>query len=45
MEGRIKEVKEEMTGWFEQGKVKAPCLLLLDGLDTLVAPENEVSKS
>lgn len=41
-EGRVEKMKEEMSHWLEEAVKKAPCLLVLDGLDTLLAPENEV---
>jgi hypothetical protein len=42
-ERRVDKVKEETNSWLEQAKGKVPCLLVLDGLDSLVGPENEVS--
>lgn len=42
-ERRVDKVKEEINSWLEQAKGKTPCLLVLDGLDSLIGPENEVS--
>ena len=43
-EGRIGTIKEKMSAWVEQGSEKAPALLILDGIDTLLPPEDEVSR-
>ena len=40
---RITKVKESMADWIEDAKRRAPTLLILDGIDTLLPPENEVS--
>lgn len=34
-----------MSAWVEDAEKKSPCLIVLDGLDTLLPPENEVSRS
>lgn len=34
-----------MDKWLEEAKQKAPCTLLLDNLDLVLGPENEVSTS
>ncbi|KAI9631847.1 putative peroxisome biosynthesis protein PAS1 [Dioszegia hungarica] len=44
-ERRVDKVKEEINSWLEQAKGKTPCLLVLDGLDSLIGPENELSSS
>lgn len=44
-EGRVEKIKEAMSEWVDQAREKAPCLLVLDGLDPLIAPQNEVSSS
>ena len=41
-EGRIGTIKEKMSFWVEEAGKKSPCLLILDGIDTLLPPENEV---
>jgi peroxin-1 len=43
-EGKLGEIKEKMTGWFETASRRTPCVLVLDGLDVLLGPENEVSR-
>ena len=43
LEGRVNKTKETMSAWLEEAKGKAPCLLVLDGLDMLLMPEQEVS--
>jgi peroxin-1 len=43
-EGRITTIKEKMASWTGQAEEKSPCLLILDGLDMLLPPENEASQ-
>lgn len=42
-EGRVDKTKEAMSDWMVDASNKAPCLLILDDLDSLLAPDNEVS--
>jgi peroxin-1 len=42
LEGRVHKTKETVSAWLEEAKEKAPCLLILDGLDSLLMPEQEV---
>lgn len=42
-EGRIGKIKESMSLWLEDAMKRAPALLILDSIDTLLPPENEVS--
>jgi hypothetical protein len=44
-EGRLKETKDKITGWSEDAKRKRPAVLVLDGLDSLLGPEHEVSQT
>jgi peroxin-1 len=39
----VEKTKEAMSDWMAEARKKVPCLLILDGLDSLLAPENEVS--
>ncbi len=41
-EGRISALKDQMNGWLEEATRRIPTLLILDNLDTLLSPENEV---
>lgn len=42
-DGRITKIKETMSSWHEDLQKRGPALLILDGIDTLLPPENEVS--
>lgn len=42
-EARLKDTKEKMDAWITDATQRRPCLLILDGLDTLLSAENEVS--
>jgi hypothetical protein len=42
-EGRISVAKEKMSEWIAEAKTRRPAFLVLDGLDTLLPPENEAS--
>ncbi|WWD18315.1 hypothetical protein CI109_102765 [Kwoniella shandongensis] len=44
-ETRLTTIKETMEGWLERATVKSPCILILDGLDSLIAPETELTSS
>jgi hypothetical protein len=37
-------MKAKIEGWLEDAKRKRPALLILDGLDSLLAPEHEVCR-
>jgi hypothetical protein len=41
-EGRISATKTQMSEWLEDASRRQPSLLVLDGLDSLLVPENEV---
>jgi hypothetical protein len=41
-EGKLGDIKQCMLEWMERAKRRSPCLLILDGLDFLLGPENEV---
>jgi len=43
-EGRLKETKDKIAGWLEDAKRRRPVILVLDGLDSLLGPEHEVSQ-
>jgi peroxin-1 len=43
-EGRITTIKDKMTSWTEKAGKKSPCVIILDGLDMLLPPENEVGR-
>lgn len=43
-EGRVKELKAKIEAWFEGARKRRPALLVLDGLDSLLSPEHEVSQ-
>lgn len=42
-EGRLGEIKATLEGWLNDARERKPALLVLDGLDHLLGPENEVS--
>jgi peroxin-1 len=42
-DARVKQVKEEMSKWIEEASARRPCVLILDNLELLLGPENEVS--
>ena len=42
-EGRLSDLKATLQGWIDNAKARRPAVLILDGLDTLLCPENEVS--
>lgn len=44
VEGRVGKTREEITRWRTEAEKRAPCVLLLDGLDLLLVSENEVSR-
>ena len=43
VEGRLSELKATVQGWCDKVTERRPALLVLDGLDTALCPENEVS--
>lgn len=42
-EGRLPVVKETIQGWLDDARIRKPAVLVMDDLDTLLGPENEVS--
>ncbi|ORY27869.1 P-loop containing nucleoside triphosphate hydrolase protein [Naematelia encephala] len=44
-DARISTTKEQMTSWLEEASRRRPCLLILDGLDSLLLVENELTPS
>ena len=42
-EGRLPDLKATVQRWIDDAKDRRPAILVLDGLDTLLCPENEVS--
>lgn len=44
-DSRLSATKEKMTDLAEEAKRRQPCLLILDGLDSLIRPEHEVHSS
>lgn len=44
-DARVNTIKETMTKWIEDGRRKSPCILVLDNLDLILGPENELSAS
>ena len=42
VDARISITKEKMSAWKEEATRRRPCVLILDGLDSLLAPEREV---
>ncbi|WRT67611.1 uncharacterized protein IL334_004583 [Kwoniella shivajii] len=43
--GRLGTIKETISGWIENAQSRAPCCLILDGLDILLGPESELNSS
>ena len=43
-DARISVIKEKMSECVEGASKKRPCILILDNLDTLLPPENEVHR-
>jgi SpoVK/Ycf46/Vps4 family AAA+-type ATPase len=43
-EGRLKETKSKIEELLENAQRKNPAVLILDGLDSLLGPEHEVSQ-
>lgn len=41
-DARLSGTKERMTGWVEEATRRRPCVLILDGMDSLLSPEHEV---
>ncbi|KAK4686120.1 peroxin-1, partial [Tremellales sp. Uapishka_1] len=44
-EAKVSSIKAIMDSWIEEATRRKPCLLILDGLDTLLRAENEVDIS
>ena len=42
LEGRSSTIHETLSDWFEEAIRRRPSLLILDNLDQLAMPENEV---
>jgi SpoVK/Ycf46/Vps4 family AAA+-type ATPase len=43
-EGRLKETKAKIEELLENAQRRKPAVLILDGLDSLLGPEHEVSQ-
>jgi hypothetical protein len=43
-EGRLKETKSKIEELLENAQRKKPAVLVLDGMDSLLGPEHEVSQ-
>ena len=39
---RLKDLKLKLEEWVETARQRKPCVLVLDNLDSLISPENEV---
>lgn len=44
-DARVNSIKETMTKWIDDARRKSPCVLVLDNLDLILGPENELSAS
>jgi hypothetical protein len=42
-EGRLPDLKGTVQEWCDKARERRPAILILDGLDALLCPENEVS--
>lgn len=43
VDGRLSDLKATVQGWYDQVRERRPAILVLDGLDTVLSVENEVS--
>ena len=43
-EDRSRDVRKKMSEWVEDAKKRRPCLLIIDGLDSVLHPESEVGR-
>jgi peroxin-1 len=41
-DARLGSLKERFRDWLDEAKLRRPCVLLLDDLDTMLGPESEV---
>lgn len=44
-DARVNSIKETMAKWIEDARRQSPCILVLDNLDLVLGPENELSAS